>query len=159
MPRIIQISRSYDRKVSDGNYGSIGQFASITADLDEADDVQEVSKALYDLCKQEVERSMGTLTVGQKSGDRTPIHEQVLINPINGEPIERTEYAKDKLYCKKCKKQVGPCKMAGCDNCDFCQTTPETETHSSKPPRYAGDMALDEFNQETSSIDPKAGPK
>lgn len=41
-------------------------------------------------------------------------------------PVEVTQYAKDKLFCKKCKSQIGPCKSQGCDNCDFCQTSPET---------------------------------
>lgn len=42
--------------------------------------------------------------------------------------LERTLYAKDKLFCsKKCKKQVGVCRAEGCDNCDFCGTSPETE--------------------------------
>lgn len=58
--KIIQVSRSYERKVSDGNFGSIGQFCSMTVDLDEGENEQEVSRALFETCKREVDRSMGT---------------------------------------------------------------------------------------------------
>lgn len=53
--------------------------------------------------------------------------------PVNKKELpERTMYAKDKLFCKSCKSQVGPCKANGCDNCSFCQTTPDTEWPSGK---------------------------
>lgn len=52
--KIIQVSRSYDRKMSDGNYGSIGHFCSMTADLEEGENEQEASKELYEACKQAV---------------------------------------------------------------------------------------------------------
>lgn len=56
--KIIQISRSYDRKMSDGNYGSIGHFCSMTADLEEGENEQEAGKKLYAACKEAVLQSI-----------------------------------------------------------------------------------------------------
>jgi len=45
--QITQVAVSYDRKISDGNYGSIGGFLSVTANVENGTDPAEVIRELF----------------------------------------------------------------------------------------------------------------
>lgn len=67
---VTQITASFDRKMTDNNYGSCSVFCSISAALDEADDVEASYDELYKQCKRMVydrlERKRETTTTGAK---------------------------------------------------------------------------------------------
>jgi hypothetical protein len=57
-PKITEISRSYSLKKSDGNYGSIDYFCSVTAEVEPKDDPEKVSDELILFCKREVDKQV-----------------------------------------------------------------------------------------------------
>lgn len=56
--KITRITCRYDRKVSDGRYGSMGFSCEMTAELDEFDDANEAYQQLAHDCREGVKAQM-----------------------------------------------------------------------------------------------------
>lgn len=54
---ITAVTVSYDRKVSDGNYGSVGSFMSMTTELGPDANAEQVASALYEVVREAAEEN------------------------------------------------------------------------------------------------------
>ena len=54
---ITAVTVSYDRKVSDDNYGSVGSFMSMTTELGPDADAEQVASALYEVVREAAEEN------------------------------------------------------------------------------------------------------
>lgn len=50
--KVTAVTVSYDRKVSDGNYGSVGSFMSMTTELAPEANAEQVASALYEIVRE-----------------------------------------------------------------------------------------------------------
>jgi hypothetical protein len=55
--KITAVTVSYDRKVSDGNYGSVGSFMSMTTELGPEANAEQIASALYELVREAAEEN------------------------------------------------------------------------------------------------------
>lgn len=55
--KITAVTVSYDRKISDGNYGSVGSFMSMTTELAPDADAEQVASALYEIVRESAEEN------------------------------------------------------------------------------------------------------
>jgi hypothetical protein len=93
---ITQISCSYERKVSDGDYGSVGGFFSVTMDLHVGVDPDNAFDALYEWVKQAATRNLKPSfdAIVEKKEDSTKTQPATVAHEPFGPPAPEIEDAK-----------------------------------------------------------------
>lgn len=118
MAKVKEIARSYSQKVNTGNYETKDFFCSATVEVGENESAEEVAEETFQFCKRMVERSIEAVLPKAEAPQ---------------EQVEQTLYAMDRLWCKRCKSNVGICRRTTCDNCDFCGTSVSEPKYSEEP--------------------------